>query len=44
MNKTNNISEIRVEEVHDHEDGEHFFRIWGIQAFSAFCWPPRLRQ
>ena len=23
-----NISEIRVEEVHDHEDGKHFYRVY----------------
>tara|TARA_Y100001970_G_C13894236_1_gene680305 strand:+ start:150 stop:323 length:174 start_codon:yes stop_codon:yes gene_type:complete len=23
-----NISEIRVEEIHDHEDGKHFYRIY----------------
>ena len=28
MNKIDNISEIRIEEVHDHEDGEHFYRIY----------------
>ena len=28
MIKTKNIAEIRVEEVHDHEDGEHFFRVY----------------
>ena len=22
------ISEIRVEEVHDHEDGKHFYRVY----------------
>ena len=29
MTKTNtNIKEIRVEEVHDHEEGKHFFRVY----------------
>ena len=27
-NKRENISEIRVEEVHDHEDDENFYRIY----------------
>ena len=27
-NKRENISEIRVEEVYDHEDGENFYRIY----------------
>ena len=27
-NKKENISEIRVVEVHDHEDGENFYRIY----------------
>jgi hypothetical protein len=27
-NKRENISEIRVEEVHDHEDSEKFYRIY----------------
>ena len=27
-NKRENISEIRVEEVHNHEDGENFYRIY----------------
>jgi len=27
-NKKENISEIRVEEVHDHEDSENFYRIY----------------
>ena len=27
-NKRENISEIRVEEVHDYEDGENFYRIY----------------
>ena len=26
--KRENIAEIRVEEVHDHEDGEHFYRVY----------------
>ena len=26
--KQNNINEIRVEEVHDHEDGINFYRIY----------------
>ena len=26
--KNTNIEEIRVEEVHDHEDGKHFFRVY----------------
>ena len=29
MTKTNtNIKEIRVEEVHDNEEGKHFFRVY----------------
>ena len=28
MNKTNNISEIRVEEVYDHEEKRHFYRVY----------------
>ena len=28
MKKPINVSEIRVEEVHNHEDGEHFYRIY----------------
>jgi hypothetical protein len=28
MNKLKKISEIRVEEVHDHEDGLHFYRVY----------------
>ena len=28
MNKLEKISEIRVEEVHDHEDGLHFYRVY----------------
>ena len=27
-NKLEKISEIRVEEVHDHEDGHHFYRVY----------------
>ena len=27
-NKRENISEIRVEEVHDYEDGKNFYRIY----------------
>ena len=27
-NKLLKISEIRVEEVHDHEDGVHFYRVY----------------
>ena len=27
-NKLEKISEIRVEEVHDHEDGLHFYRVY----------------
>ena len=27
-NKRENISEIRVEEVHDREEGSHFFRVY----------------
>jgi len=26
--KNTNISEIRVEEVHDYEEGKHFFRVY----------------
>ena len=26
--KNTNISEIRVEEVHNNEDGKHFFRVY----------------
>ena len=26
--KNTNIEEIRVEEVHDHEDGLHFYRVY----------------
>ena len=26
--RSNNISEIRVEEVHNHEEGKHFFRVY----------------
>ena len=26
--KNTNIEEIRVEEVHDHEEGKHFFRVY----------------
>ena len=26
--KRENIAEIRVEEVHDHEHGEHFYRVY----------------
>ena len=26
--KNINIKEIRVEEVHDHEDGHHFYRVY----------------
>ena len=26
--KNTNIEEIRVEEVHDHEDDKHFFRVY----------------
>ena len=26
--KRENIAEIRVEEVHDHEDGDHFYRVY----------------
>ena len=26
--KSTNISEIRVEEVHNHEEGKHFFRVY----------------
>ena len=26
--KKSNITEIRVEEVHDHEDGLHFYRVY----------------
>ena len=28
MKKPINVSEIRVEEVHNHEYGEHFYRIY----------------
>ena len=28
QNKRENISEIRVEEVHNHQDGEKFYRIY----------------
>jgi hypothetical protein len=28
MKKTNNIKEIRVEEVLDNEEGKHFFRVY----------------
>ena len=27
-NKLEKISEIRIEEVHDHEDGLHFYRVY----------------
>ena len=27
-NKRENISEIRVEEVHDHEEGKYFYRVY----------------
>ena len=27
-NKLDKIKEIRVEEVHDHEDGHHFYRVY----------------
>ena len=27
-NKLDKIKEIRVEEVHDHEDGSHFYRVY----------------
>ena len=26
--KNTNISEIRIEEVHNHEEGKHFFRVY----------------
>ena len=26
--KNTNISEIRIEEVHDHEESKHFFRVY----------------
>ena len=26
--RSTNISEIRVEEVHNHEEGKHFFRVY----------------
>ena len=26
--KNTNISEIRIEEVHDHEESKHFFRVF----------------
>ena len=28
ISKKKNISEIRVEEVHDNEEGKHFFRVY----------------
>ena len=28
MKNLNNVTEIRVEEVHDFEDGKHFYRIY----------------
>ena len=31
INKKKDISEIRVEEVHELEDGKHFYRIYKIQ-------------
>ncbi len=30
--KNTNIEEIRVEEVHDHEQGKHFFRVYFYYA------------
>ena len=28
MNKLEKITEIRIEEVHNHEDGHHFYRVY----------------
>ena len=28
MKKMSNVTEIRIEEIQDHEEGEHFYRIY----------------